>query len=597
MNISEYNKVKGFSYSDYCLYLKNKYGEVPEKYGSLKNSRSDEGLFIHHIGENEYANLSDDSVIRKLKEDLPGNNYQNPEMLCYCDYLEHLLLHILIGKETAGGKNLGLDGAFYHLIPNINNYYRFGKTGNINKAYTDVIKDDEEVFDNLFSMYNDLIKDRDILFEENRTLYLQMKYCLDTNNKALVVLGTGLGKTTTATQYLVETCSRALVICPNNIIKDSWSENKNTKDIVETITFQAFANSYKDIDYDNFGVVIVDEVHHMEADVWGKGIKYLLDNNIIKVLGLTATPERNDGVDVAKYFGKENTCKGRTVEDAITEGIIHPFSYVTAIYDTKGIVDTVKALSKNIDMKDPTCKKLIGQLNIALSENQNNIGTVLKKYMPSNRRKGIIFIKNIDDVDTAISIFKSVYPDAIYKSINSGMSDDEVEANREWFKGNEDNDKDKYLLAINMISEGAHYPDVNTLIMFRGTESYLVYTQQLGRVITLSKFDDPHAIVFDLVNNIESIRYNDKKTSKNKNKLPTQIVKALKAIMSANSSQIIVADETRDIVKNLKKLKQLASDDWEDWEIDILKKYYESEGAKGCQKRIDEEWERRKCLI
>jgi hypothetical protein len=56
-----------------------------------------------------------------------------------------------------------------------------------------------------------------------------------------------------------------------------------------------------------------------------------------------------------------------------------------------------------------------------------------------------------------------------------------------------------------MISEGAHYRGVNTIIMFRRTQSSLVFNQQLGRIITLARNEDPHAIVFDLVNNAENL--------------------------------------------------------------------------------------------
>jgi hypothetical protein len=41
------------------------------------------------------------------------------------------------------------------------------------------------------------------------------------------------------------------------------------------------------------------------------------------------------------------------------------------------------------------------------------------------------------------------------------------------------------------------------------------------------------------------------------------------------------------------ELKEYCDDSWEDWEIEILQKYYVTEGAETCQRLIDEEWERR----
>lgn len=44
-----YEEVKNFSYEEYCSFLKEKYGDVPYKYGKAQNRRPEDGLFIHHI--------------------------------------------------------------------------------------------------------------------------------------------------------------------------------------------------------------------------------------------------------------------------------------------------------------------------------------------------------------------------------------------------------------------------------------------------------------------------------------------------------------------------------------------------------------------
>jgi hypothetical protein len=101
----------------------------------------------------------------------------------------------------------------------------------------------------------------------------------------------------------------------------------------------------------------------------------------------------------------------------------------------------------------------------------------------------------------AEDIMRDIYPNAEYRRMHSRMPYNEVEETREWFQ----NTDEGYLLAVNMISEGAHYKGVNTIIMFRRTQSSLVFNQQLGRIITLARDEDPHAIVFDLVNNAENL--------------------------------------------------------------------------------------------
>ena len=577
MNLEEYGRVKEMSYDKYCDYLRGKYGCPKHDYPNTADARPLEGLFIHHIGENEIANLSNESI--RIESD---HKYQTPEMLCYCDWLEHLLLHIMIGEETAGTTNLGLEGCFTYLLPALRDFFEDGKkTCKYNDAYYDVISGNKDVFDALLLRYNETVRSRVVVQDHNMVLYEEVEFNLEKNNKALVVLGTGLGKTLTAMNYLYKHTCRGLVICPNKLTKAGW---ERYGEFVDVTTYQSFALSYNKIDYSKYGLVIIDEAHHAGYDaesdkgaaIWSQGIEYVVTHGI-KLLGLTATPIRSDGINIGKTVFGGCVCEGKSVEDAIEEGIVHPFSYVTALYDTSEAVKQAKKYKHDLEGDgSDSCRKLIGQLDIAI-QRAPKIGDILRKYMPQGKRKGIIFIQNIEDKGAVEAMFRGVYPDAEYRAIDSKMPDDEVVANREWFEKTDEG----YLLAVNMISEGAHYKGVNTLIMFRSTASYLVYTQQLGRIITLTKNEDPHAIVFDLVNNVNNVSCDDREFKKEKkekkDKNPAQgIIRALKAV---KSDQIIIADEARDIVECLREIKSYASDKWTEEDIAILKKYYPSEGT------------------
>lgn len=589
MTIEEYNKIKDLSYKEYCEYLLKKYGPVPYVYGDKKNRPGKEGLFIHHMDEDKVA-----SLCSKENQDIYPH-FQTSDRLVYANYLEHALLHIMIGEETAGGRNLGLHGANLFIIPGLRSCYENNKINNPTwpSIYYDLIKDNKDVYDLIFDRYNKTVEDCDIVIDHNKTLYLQVERCLEESNKALVVLGTGLGKTTTALQYLWKHQCKGLVIGPNNLIKSGWEQYG---DWVDTITYQSFANSYKSVNYNQYGLIILDEAHHAGYDedtekgakVWSQGINYVLAQGY-KVLGLTATPGRTDHINIGETIFKGCVCEGKAVEDAIEEGIIHPFSYVTAVYDTHSLVEEIKA---KYFSEDEECKKLFGQLDLAINDTPT-LRQLFAKYLGKydNKRKGIIFIQEIADKEYVLNIFKELFPE-LYKNnqiraIDSKMNEKAVQENREWFE----NTDEGFLMAVNMISEGAHYKGVNTLIMFRRTDSYLVYTQQLGRIITLTRDQNPNAIVFDLVNNIENIRYNDRKLNKKKHTI-SNIVKVLRECEAHKSEQIIVADETRDIVKCIRNIKDYASRRWQEWEDEIIKQYYATEGAEGCLKRINEMWEK-----
>lgn len=408
------------------------------------------------------------------------------------------------------------------------------------------------------------------LFKHNENAYKEMAQYLDTKNRALLVLGTSGGKTTTALEYIYQNNGRALVLCPTNGIKIDWE----AKDVCDAYTYQAFSfnDFYKTIDYSKYCVVILDESHHVGYDEktdtgaksWSKSVKWIFDNNKCKVLGLTATNERTDGIDLAKTFFDGCTVYGLAVEDMIEQGILYPFSYVTAIYNYHEI------MSKFTDLRstgDETTKGLLGQLDLSIN-NTKTVNTILNEYTKKqgiNKIKGIVFVspnKNEEKntINEAKSIILNSFPNMKNK-VRVLYSDDSYmknegntcEENKEWFEKSDEG----IIITINKAGEGWHPKGINVLIMFRKTNSYLVFTQQLGRIMTLKTQDsvDPRAIVFDLVNNIENIRYND--MTLNKKEIEERpIVKIVRALEKINSGQIIVADETRDVVECLKEIKK-----------------------------------------
>ena len=109
MNFQEYELVKNYNYEKYVEYLLEKYGIVEEDYytssfSPIKNKRFEqEYLERHHIREDEIAGLSDYETAKNSPFE-----YQLAKNLVYCNLLEHIFLHILIGEQNKG---LGFCGA------------------------------------------------------------------------------------------------------------------------------------------------------------------------------------------------------------------------------------------------------------------------------------------------------------------------------------------------------------------------------------------------------------------------------------------------------------------------------------------------------
>lgn len=99
MDILQYENIKALSYSQYCEFLINKNGKVPDAYFknqfTRNNSISKKGFEVHHILENKVPNLSNPLYSIQFP-----SVYQEPSHLLYCDLFEHYLLHILIVEEV-----------------------------------------------------------------------------------------------------------------------------------------------------------------------------------------------------------------------------------------------------------------------------------------------------------------------------------------------------------------------------------------------------------------------------------------------------------------------------------------------------------------
>ncbi len=102
MNSNEILKELEMSYNELVEYLLKKYGAAQYDYfhnsncksKNKKTSRTKEGLFCHHIDEDKACALCHPEAAR-----LYPFSYQQAERLVYCNYLEHLMMHIQIGKD------------------------------------------------------------------------------------------------------------------------------------------------------------------------------------------------------------------------------------------------------------------------------------------------------------------------------------------------------------------------------------------------------------------------------------------------------------------------------------------------------------------
>lgn len=165
MNMSEYLTVKDFSYLEYCDYLQNKYGIGLDDYMTksynpkAKCKRTKEGLLAHHKKEDTMILLSTKKVAMMCPFE-----WQLRENIVYCDYLEHLLLHILICKYPSDEKvdivKVGFGGVVNFIVPELNDLYSGWETGQAwRKNCHNKVKNDKDVYMQLLKQFIENEKD------------------------------------------------------------------------------------------------------------------------------------------------------------------------------------------------------------------------------------------------------------------------------------------------------------------------------------------------------------------------------------------------------------------------------------------------------
>lgn len=354
----------------------------------------------------------------------------------------------------------------------------------------------------------------------NVETYQKVTDKLKESNKVAVIHPTGTGKMYIALKLLEENKGKkAIYVAPSKPIlhdvkKNIFAEGMTMSEFPELkrITYQKLAKlTDEEIQKLDADIIILDEFHHCGAPEWGKGVERLLQKNkTATVLGLSATPLRyTDGLrDMADELFENNVASEMTLEEAIERGILPEATYVSTLY---GYDSEFEGMQANIDKirdeeKRKEAQELLNSLRDKLDENTQNLPEVLSEYMQNKSGKYIVFCRNIEDmnekIEQAQKMFGGVNPNITIRCVSSRIK----ESDKILTEFEQDNEEGtlKLLYAVDMLNEGYHVKDLDGVVMMRPTFSPTIYTQQLGRALTVG--GDKRPVVLDLVNNFDSCK-------------------------------------------------------------------------------------------
>jgi superfamily II DNA or RNA helicase len=192
------------------------------------------------------------------------------------------------------------------------------------------------------------------------------------------------------------------------------------------------------------------------------------------LLGLTATPERSDDLDVLHFFGGRIAAELR-LWDAIDQHRLAPFAYY-GVHDgldlrhvpwRRGRGYDVAGLQNVMTGNDIWARRVLQ----SLSEHVDDI----------SRMRALGFCVSVDHARYMARFFSEhgVVARAVWADSPAHEREDALNDLRDG--------KLRALFSVDLLNEGVDIPDVDTLLLLRPTESATLFLQQLGRGLRRSQ--------------------------------------------------------------------------------------------------------------
>lgn len=360
--------------------------------------------------------------------------------------------------------------------------------------------------------YDDLEEDADSKVEmlfQPRGAQIEALYALEDSRsegatKGLVQAATGVGKTYLAAFDSAKYERVLFVAHREEILKQAAVSFKNVrqsedygffygkqKDTDKSVIFASVAtlgrNEYLTEDFfasDYFDYLVIDEFHHAVNDQYQRIVNYFKPQFL---LGLTATPERMDGRNIYEICDY-NVPYEISLKEAINKGALVPFHYY-GIYDETDY-SSLHLVKGHYDEKE---------LNETYIGNVKRYDLIYKYYMKYRSRRALGFCCSRQHAEEMAKEFckRGIESVAVYSNADGEFSEDRDRA-VEKLK----NQEIKVIFSVDMFNEGVDIAALDMVMFLRPTESPIVFLQQLGRGLRVSKGKE-YLNVLDFIGNYE----------------------------------------------------------------------------------------------
>ncbi len=216
-----------------------------------------------------------------------------------------------------------------------------------------------------------------------------------------------------------------------------------------------------------FGVLVCDEAHHSPSPQWKKVIKWYTDGNPdLKILGVTATPDRSDEEALGQVY--ETVAYDYEISDAIRDGWLLP-------------VDQQMIHVEGLDFS--SCRTTAGDLNGAdlakIMEYEQNLHRIVSPSISIiGRRPTIVFSASVNHAERLAEMFNRHRAGMATWVCGETPPEERAKINRDFRSG-----KIQVVCNCGIYTEGADFPAVSVVVMARPTKSRSLYAQMAGRAL------------------------------------------------------------------------------------------------------------------
>lgn len=259
-------------------------------------------------------------------------------------------------------------------------------------------------------------------------------------------------------QQFLETVKQFVPNAKMGIIKQSKVDVDDKDFVIASLQSLAMRDYPMDI-FKEFGLVIIDEVHHLGAEVFSRAFRKL---NVNMILGLSATLNRKDGMrKVFEYYIGKSVFKHVKKEQITVDVQVHKYYDPDITYSEPRMLwngqPNSAVMINNICNFKPRCEYILKLIcDIISKENERKI------LILSERRQ------QLADIETMI---KGNLPQTTIGYYIGGLSQRELDISAE---------KQIILATYQMAAEGMNIPTLNTVI-FASPISDI--QQSIGRIL------------------------------------------------------------------------------------------------------------------